>query len=449
MAELHRRLNLLQASALNMANMVGVGPFITIPLILGTMGGPQAMIGWMVGAVLAICDGMVWAELSTAMPYSGGTYVYLREAFGRLPIRGLGQIIAFLFIWQFLISGTAEIASGAIGVRQYYGYLDPHFHGNTTMLAHLLPPFVCLVCVALLYRRIESVGKLAVVLWVGMIATMLVMIFMGLRHFNAANLTPPPGAFTLNRAFYRGLGAAMLIAMYDYLGYYDVCFVAEEVKEPRRTIPRSILISVVVIAALYMLMNISMIAVVPWREAMKSEYLASDFMEKVAGRGAAVVVTYMILWTSLASVFALLLGGSRILMAAARDGCFFRVFARLHPTGDFPYLALIILGILSAAASLFALDDVINVLMVVRVLVQFGGQIVALMILHRTGQPLAYRMWLYPLPALIALAGWCYIFLTAGAVYIAIASAVLVAGLAAGTIWYWIAKPPAPDALVP
>jgi amino acid transporter len=148
-------------------------------------------------------------------------------------------------------------------------------------------------------------------------------------------------------------------------------------------------------------------------------------------------------------VFALLLGGSRILMAAARDGCFFRVFARLHPTGDFPYLALIILGILSAAASLFALDDVINVLMVVRVLVQFGGQIVALMILHRTGQPLAYRMWLYPLPALIALAGWCYIFLTAGAVYIAIASAVLVAGLAAGTIWYWIAKPPAPDALVP
>jgi basic amino acid/polyamine antiporter, APA family len=444
---LHRRLNLLQASALNMANMVGSGPFITIPLILGAMGGPQAMIGWVVGLVLAICDGMVWAELSTAMPYSGGSYVYLREAFSRFRFRGLGQIVAFLFIWQFLVSGTAEIASGAIGFRQYYGYLDPQFHGNTTMLAHLLPPLVCVVCLILLYRRIESVGKLAVVLWVGMMATMAVIIFMGLRHFDAANLTPPPGAFTLNRAFYRGLGAAMLVAMYDYLGYYDVCLVAEEVVEPRRTIPRSILFSVVVIAALYMLMNVSMISVVPWRDAMKSEYLASDFMEKVAGRGAAVVVTYMILWTSLASTFALLLGGSRILMAAARDGCFFRVFARLHPTGDFPHLALIVLGVLSAAVSLFALDEVINLLMVVRVLVQFAGQIVALMILRRTGGPIAYRMWLYPLPALIALAGWCYIFLTAGAMYMAIAGAVLVAGLIAGTVWYVVAKPPEPGAV--
>jgi APA family basic amino acid/polyamine antiporter len=438
---LHRRLNTLQASALNMANMVGVGPFITIPLILGTMGGPQAMIGWIVGMVLAVCDGMVWAELSTAMPYSGGTYVYLREVFGRLPIRGLGQILAFLFVWQFLVSGTAEIASGAIGFRQYYGYLDPQFHGNTTMLAHLLPPLVCIVCVVLLYRRIESVGKLAVVLWVGMMVTMGVIIFLGIGHFNAANLTPPPGAFKLNRAFFTGLGGAMLIAMYDYLGYYDVCLVAEEVKEPRRAIPRSILISVAVIAVLYLLMNISMISVIPWREAMNSEYLASEFVEKTAGHGAALVVTYMVLWTCLASIFALLLGGSRIVMAAARDGCFFRIFARLHPTGDFPHLALIVVGVLSAAASLFSLDAVINLLMVVRVLVQFGGQIVALMILHRTGGPLAYRMWLYPLPALIALAGWCYIFLTAGAVYIAIACAVLVAGLAAGTVWYRIATP--------
>jgi amino acid transporter len=448
MSALHRRLNLLQASALNMANMVGSGPFITIPLILGAMGGPQAMIGWIAGLVLAVCDGMVWAELATALPYSGGSYVYLREAFGRLPIRGLGQIVAFLFIWQFLVSGTAEIASGAIGFRQYYGYLDPQFHGNSTMLAHLMPPFVCLVCLVLLYRRIESVGKLAVILWVGMMATMGVIIFLGLRHFDASNLTPPPGAFTLNRAFYRGLGAAMLVAMYDYLGYYDVCLVAEEVSEPRRTIPRSIMFSVGVIAVLYILMNVSMIAVVPWREAMKSEYLASDFMEKVAGRGAAVVVTYMILWTSLASTFALLLGGSRVLMAAARDGCFFRVFSRLHPTGDFPHFALIVLAVLSAAASLFALEDVIDVLMVVRVLVQFAGQIVALMILRRTGARMQYRMWMYPVPAIIALGGWCYIFFTAKVAFIKIAVEVLAAGLIAGTIWYFVAKPPARESLL-
>src|SRR5437667_2315270 len=176
---LHRRLNLLQASALNMANMVGSGPFITIPLILAAMGGPQAMIGWGVGLILALCDGMVWSELATTMPYSGGSYLYLRDAFGKF-----GRVMAFLFIWQFLVSGPAEIASGAIGFRQYLGYLDVQFHGNTTMLAHFTPPLVCICATALLYRRIESVGKLAVIMWVGMLITITIVVTLGVRNFD-------------------------------------------------------------------------------------------------------------------------------------------------------------------------------------------------------------------------------------------------------------------------
>jgi amino acid transporter len=429
MSGLLRRLTLLEASALNMANMVGSGPFITIPLILGAMGGPQAMIGWGAGLVLALCDGMVWSELATAMPSSGGTYLYLREGFGKF-----GRIAAFVFIFQFLVSGPAEIASGAIGFRQYLGYLYAPFHTNSSLLSHLMAPCVCLVCAALLYRRIESVGKLAVIMWVGMLATILVIIVMGVRNFDASKLTPPPGAFTLNAAFFHGLGAAMLVAMYDYLGYYDVCYVAEEVREPRRTIPLSILWSIVVVAAIYFLMNVCMIAVVPWREAMKSEFLASQFMERVAGRGPAVIVTWMVLWTAAASVFALMLGGSRILFAAARDGVFFRVFARLHPTGNFPHIALIVIALGSAVASLFTLEEVINVLMVVRILVQFIGQIIALILLRRSGAELQYKMWLYPLPAAIALAGWSYIFLTAGLLYIGIAVGVTILGLIAGAI---------------
>jgi len=425
---LHRGLTLLQATALNMSNMVGSGPFITIPLILGAMGGPQAMIGWGVGLVLAVCDGLVWSELSVAMPSSGGSYLYLKEAFNP---RKFGRIMAFLFIWQFLISGPAEIASGAIGFSQYLGYLDPG-----VKLSVVIRPLLCLLCTFLLYRPIESVGKLAVVMWVGMMLTIAIIVTLGFKNFNMANLTPPPGAFTLNPAFFKGLGAAMLIAMYDYLGYYDVCYVAEEVKEPRRTIPASILFSVAAVALIYFLMNVSMIAVVPWREALKSEYLASEFMERVAGRPAAIVVTVMILWTALASVFALILGGSRIIYAAARDGYFFRVFARLHPTGGFPHLALLVLGGLSAVGSLFPLDTVINALIVVRVAVQFIGQIVALMYLRWRGtMELPFRMWFYPLPALLALAGWAYVFLTAGTNYIAFAGLVVVVGLGLCAVW--------------
>lgn len=427
-AQLHRGLTLLQATALNMSNMVGSGPFITIPLILSAMGGPQAMIGWGVGLVLAVCDGLVWSELSVAMPSSGGSYRYLKEAFDP---RRFGRIMAFLFIWQFLISGPAEIASGAIGFSQYLGYLSPGVE-----LPIVIRPMLCLLCTLLLYRSIESVGKMAVVMWVGMMLTIAIIVTLGLMNFNAANLTPPPGAFTLNSAFFKGLGAAMLVAMYDYLGYYDVCYVAEEVKEPSRTIPASILISVVAVALIYFLMNVSLIAVVPWQEALKSQYLASEFMERVAGRNAAIVVTVMILWTAAASVFALILGGSRIIYAAARDGYFFRIFSRLHPTGGFPHMALLVLGILSAIGSLFPLDTVISALIVVRVAVQFIGQIIALMYIRWRGtMELPFRMWFYPMPALIALAGWAYVFLTAGTNYIAFAGVVVVVGLGACAVW--------------
>lgn len=432
---LPRRLTLLQSAALNMANMVGVGPFITIPLILTAMGGPQAMVGWAVGLVLAVCDGLVWSELSTAMPSSGGSYLYLKEAFDP---RRFGRVMAFLFIWQYLVSGPAEIASGAIGFRLYLGY----FNFGSPWFWSALPPLVCLGCAALLYRRIESIGRLAVVMWAGMMTTITVVITLGLLNFDRANLVPPPGAFAMNRAFFQGLGAAMLIAMYDFLGYYDVCYVAEEVKEPRRTIPASILISVAAVALIYFFMNLSLIAVVPWREAMKSEYLASLFMERIAGRKAAMLVTVMILWTALASIFALMLGASRILYAAARDGYFFRAFARLHPRGQFPHLALIVVGVFSAVASLFTLDEVINALMVVRVAVQFMGQIVALFFLHHVRRTvhLPFRMWFYPAPAVVALLGWAYIFLTARMFYIVVAGVVVAGGLVAYVVWSWVTR---------
>src|SRR6202171_4420062 len=125
-----RRFGLLSAEALNMTNMIGVGPFITIPLLMTALGGPQAMLGWIVALVIVICDGMVWRDLGAAMPQSGGSCGYLREAFGR---ETFGRLMAFLFVWQFILSGPLEIASGYIGFAQYLKYLWP---GATTTQSH-------------------------------------------------------------------------------------------------------------------------------------------------------------------------------------------------------------------------------------------------------------------------------------------------------------------------
>lgn len=423
---LTRSFGLLRATALNMANVVGVGPFITIPLMLAAMGGPQVLLGWSLGAILAMCDGMVWSELGAAWPGSGGSYRFLREAYG--PER-LGRLMAFLFIWSFVLSGPLEIASGMIGFAQYAAYLVPAI---TVFGRKLLAAGVGLLALGLLYRRITFVARLTVTLWAGTVLTMVGIIALGLPRFSAAMaFSFPPGAFSFSRGFFLGLGSALLIAMYDYMGYYDVCYIGYEVRDPARTIPRSILLCILGTAVGYLAIEIIIIGVVPWREAMHSNYVVSEFMQRLHGRPAAVLVTLMILWTAFGSVFALLIGYSRIPYAAARDGYFFRPFARVHPEKHFPHVSLLALGSVAVVAAFFPLEAVITAMMTTRLLVQFLAQIFALPLLRRRLPPAQrpYRMWLYPVPAVLAFAGWVYIFLTAGWRYIAVGLAMLVLGI--------------------
>src|SRR5213078_1246061 len=173
-----RRFGLLEATALNMTNMIGIGPFITIPLLLSALGGPQAMLGWLVALVITIADGMIWSELGAAMPGSGGSYVYLREGYGR---ETFGRLMGFLFIWQFILSGPLEIASGYIGFTQYLGYI---WTGITKVQSIVVITFLGLLNIVLLYRKITFIGKLTVSLWVGTILTALAVIVSGALHFD-------------------------------------------------------------------------------------------------------------------------------------------------------------------------------------------------------------------------------------------------------------------------
>jgi basic amino acid/polyamine antiporter, APA family len=435
-----RRFGLVQATALNMSNMIGIGPFITIPLLLTALGGPQAMLGWVVALLIAIADGMVWSELGAAMPGSGGTYLYLREGFGR---ETFGRLMAFLFIWQFILSGPLEIASGYIGFARYAGYLWP---GMTFQQTLLVAATVGTINIALLYRRITSIGIITITLWIGTLVTTLAVILTGALHFSIARVLDfPPNAFHFSIGFLFGLGAASRIGIYDYLGYYDICYIGEEVKDPGRTIPRSIIISVVAVAIIYLAINVSIIGIVPWREIVpanahpESSFVVSVMMERVYGSRVASIFTAMVLWTAFGSVFALLLGYSRIPYAAALDGYFFKVFGRLHPTKRFPYVALIVLGVIAIICSFFSLDTVIDALISTRILVQFTGQIFAVILLRKRMPDMRrpYKMWFYPIPCLVALVGWIFIFATTPWPVIVLGLATLSLGGMFFLVWSW------------
>jgi len=438
-----RRFGLLHATALNMTNMIGIGPFITIPLLMSALGGPQAMLGWLVALVIVMCDSMVWSELGAAMPGSGGSFGYLRQGYGP---ETFGRLMGFLFVWQFVFSGPLEIASGYIGFANYLGYLWKGITAHQTMLVVVV---VGLANLALLYRRIKSIATITVTLWMGTIVTVIAVVATGVRHFDPKiAFAFPPGAFTFSLGFLLGLGAASRIGVYDYLGYYDVCYIGDEVENPGRVIPRSILISTLAVAAIYLAINLSIIGVVPWRDFVpaathaQANFIVSIFMERMYGPSVATIFTAMILWTAFGSVFALLLGYSRVPYAAAKDGYFFKVFARLHATEGFPWVSLIVLGVLSIVAGFVSLGMVIDALITTRILVQFVGQIGALTLLRRRApdMPRPYRMWLYPLPSLVALLGWIFVFATTPLPVIAFGLGALLLGVICFGAWSWNGK---------
>ncbi len=434
--ELVRGVGLLNATTLNMIDMIGVGPFITMPLIIAAMGGPQAMLGWIFGALFALCDGLVWAELGAAMPGSGGSYRYLQQIYGP---NKLGRLISFLFIWQLSFSAPLSIASGSLGLANYATYLWPGLERTfaardlklqipllgtlEARVAVTAATFVAVgllvMTVFLLYRRITAVAKIANFLWIGVMGTVAWVIFAGLTHFSAALAFDfPPGAFHLSNQFFIGMGSAMLIAAYDYWGYYNVCFLGGEIKDPGKNIPRALILSIVLVACIYIVMNISILGVIPWRElndAATAEnqrlYVISMLMQRVYGHTAAVIATVLIMWTAFASVFSLLLGYSRVPFAAAQDGNYFSSFASVHPRYHMPHVSLLALGVVAALACSLKLQDVIAALVVIRITLQFLFQSVGVIILRsrRPDLPRPFRMWLYPLPALLATVGFLFV----------------------------------------
>ncbi|HMO62712.1 MAG TPA: APC family permease [Ferruginibacter sp.] len=440
--KLQRSLGLFQSSVLNMIDMVGIGPFITLPIVIGFTGG-MYIYAWLAGALLSVIDAMIWSELGAAYPLAGGSYNFLKEAYGK---NGMGRMMSFLYVWQTVIQAPLVAASAAIGFAQYAGYL---VHLNVLQQKALSGTVIILITF-LLYRKIESIGRIGVLLWGGVVFTLGWIIIGGIGHGSFLQTAQSAGnGFSWQHLLSFAFGQACVKTIYSYLGYYNVCHLGGEIKNPGKNIPRSMFISVAAIAVLYLAMNISVTSVISWQEIKQwcdtdtNQFVVSTFIERLYGTGAAKVATAMILWVALASLFAVMLGYSRVPFAAAKDGVFFSAFARLHPTKHFPYVSLLVLASLAFIFSLLLrMTDVISGILAMRIIVQFVSQAVGIVLLRRRNgtMHLPYKMPLYPLPVILAIVMWLFIFWATGLKVIGSFVVVFVSGLVVYFITAWVQK---------
>ena len=506
---LKRQFGLLQATALNITMIVGAGVFVTVPLMRKELPGPYLWIGWALGGILMLVDGLVWAELGAAMPSSGGSYLYLLESYGR---SRWGRAAAFLFIWQFMISGPLELGSGLIAMAgfapsvsskfgkfneehsvnwsvnlndhlprflrsgssagkttdnssdQPTGELTADSTGNSTEkpLAEpneepvtvgitIGPARFCVLAlgvlmIVLLYRRITALGKLTVLLWIGVLAVIGWVLIEGFVRGHPslafARFDTPPG---LPKGFVGGVGAIISLAMYSYLGYYNVCYIGDEVHDPGRTMPRSIVLSALLVAVLFIGLHVAMLSIVPWntiptdQKQLDDYSLPAEMMRRIYGDGSTAItlVSLLLIWSCFGSAFAGMLGYARIPYGAARQGHFYAALASVHSRLQIPHVSLLFIGGLTLFWTFFDLDSVIKILIVTRILEQFIAQIVGVMILRRTRPDMhrPYKIWLYPLPCLLAMLGWLAVYFLSDRIYIALGLLTMSIGIAAFLLW--------------
>src|SRR5262245_10004992 len=455
---LARGLGFWQATAINITQIVGAGVFATIPLILGILPGAYALFAWLVAGILILADGMIWGELGAALPSAGGSYHFLLETYGR---SRWGRLMAFLFVWQILISGPLEVGSGLVAAAQFSTALSPSFKewdeahtrrveilideseekkvGIAVGPTRLFGLALGVLIIALLYRRVTTLGRLSVIFLIGVFAVLAWVLIEGALRFDpnvafdtSMTAEERPGNFGL------ALGAGMALAIFSYLGYYNVCYLGAEVRDPARTIPRSILLSAVIVVVLFALVHLAIVGFIPWREAAKeTDNLTAEFMNRSRGPWARNLVTVLLIGSVFASCFSGTLGYSRVPYAAATEGHFFRWFAAVHPRLHIPHRALLLIGAMVLFWSFFSLGDIINALIATRILEQFVAQVFAVILLRnlQPDRPRPWRMWLYPLPCLVAFVGWLFVYISTGGLFIAIGAGTLLVRFVVYLIW--------------
>ncbi len=411
------------AFGFNTMMMFGTGPFISIPYTVASVepSGSHALVGYSIALVACVCDAFICGELGSMFPYSGGSATYLKHLYGE---NTFGQFAAFIFLFQFMVAGPAEIASGFIAIAEYLIYFDTEVLGYGARVGISLGALA--ISTLLLLMSNKEIAWVTVTLAGITIAAVVLSVIVGFSKFETGLLDAPSDAFAGSAStVLKSLAAATRFGVYDMTGYYDVCFMGDEVKNPRKIIPLSCISTAVVIGIVYLIVYISVLGVIDWRVIAPIYSDDSDedqigimslFYEKTINKGFAQFFTIVVVITIFGSVYSMMAGFQHLLASGAKDGFFFSIFAKRHPKTDIPYVALLTLSALSAAWCFFSLDTVIDAMTTLLVFVQFIGQAVGLLY-YRWKTPYeelpeGWRMPLYPLPVIIQIILFFYIFIT-------------------------------------
>merc|ERR1719193_2452092 len=425
-----QKLTLAQACGLNTMNMFGTGPFITIPFVVAAADppGPHALIGYAMAAFACMNDSLVWSELGAMWPDSGGSYVYLRELYGP---QTWGRLCAFIFVWQIMVSGPMEAASGFIATTQYIAYIDKEY----SYIHHSGIAFgMCVTTIWALYREIDEVGTITLVLWAFTIGAIIFTVIAGFITFESHFIESPSDAFDDGSTFFFSMAVAARFAVYDFTGYYDVNFVGKECQNPRRTIPIACVATCVIVAMCFFLVDVAVIGSLEWDPnpasgepgyvalvtsgAESANFIMALFCETHISRTFAIVFTLLVCITIFGSCFSFIIGLAQVPYTAAKDGYFYDFLAHQHEhyKGLSDY-SLLFVGGLSTIFCFVELEIVIEGMLTMMLLVQFMGQGWGL-IYYRWFTPKenqeigAFTVPMFPIPNIIQLIIFGFIFIT-------------------------------------
>ena len=448
---LPRSLGLFSAVAVLVGSTIGSGIFRTPALIARRVSAPVPMLGvWVLGGLLVLCGALTYAELAGMHPRSGGVYVYVREGFGRLP--------AFLMGWTELLVIRAS-ALGAIATV-FAEYLlrslgmNPELPGNARAV-HDLAAVAIVLTAAFNYvgvRWSALVLNLTTAAKYGALALLVVVAFAAGHgdwgHF--AGLVPATG--TLDAGLF---GLALVSVLWAYDGWADVSFVGGEVRDPRRNLPRALILGTAAVVAIYLLVNAAYLYLMPLAAVAASPLVAADAAQILVGRLGVGLVAVVVMISTFGTLAGSMLTGPRIFFAMADDGLFFRGVARVHPRFRTPSVAIVLTAGMGVAYVLARTFEQLADTFVLALWPFYALAAAAVFVLRRrrpdADRPV--RVWAYPLPPILFLLSAVLILgnaLLTDPGGTALAFGVILTGLPAYAVWLWSRRgASAPDSSVP
>ncbi|HEX6044484.1 MAG TPA: amino acid permease [Pyrinomonadaceae bacterium] len=420
--QLARRLGLFDATMIVMGGIIGSGIFMNPSIVARQVNTPALILGaWLLGGLFALAAAFIWAELAYARPEVGGQYAYLRE--------GFHPLVAFVYGWVLLlVVQTGGMAAVAVTFARYFVQLTNLQIGYSHLAAIVLAVLTIINCLG-----VRAGGTVQNVLMVLKIGAMLALVACGLLLGNAANASVAERP--LSTGLLPAFGLAMVPVIFSYGGWQTATFVAGEIKEPRKNLPRGLILGVIGVVVLYLSANVVYLRLLGTSGLAASDAPASDAMRMVLGDFGAVAIAAAIAISTVGFLSQSMLTAPRVYFAMASDGLFFQSVAMVHPRTRAPIVAIALQGLLAIVVALLGTyESILNY--VVSVDVIFFGLTAGCVFLFRK-QP---RVPGHPITTLVFIAV-CWI-VAINTVYrnprdTLIGVGIMLAGIPAYWFWRW------------